>query len=134
VATGAPARLSAAEGRRFALTVGGALLVLGAAAWWRGHPRLAVVIGGAGALLALAGLTAPAHLGPVYRGWMRAAERMSRVTTPVLLGLVYFLVLTPAGIIMRIVGRNPLAAPRAGSSAWVERPAGARRSDLERQF
>ena len=32
----------------------------------------------------------------------------SRVTTPVLLGLVYYMVFTPVGLARRLVGRNPL--------------------------
>ena len=55
------------------------------------------------------GLAAPMTLRPVYRAWMRFALLLSRVTTPLVLGIVYFLVLTPAALIMRLMGKDPMA-------------------------
>ena len=106
MATRVPARLTAAEGRRFGLTVGGAFLVFAAVAYWRGHPTTTVVLGGLGAILGLAGLVIPTHLGPVERGWMRLAHLISKVTTPVVMGVMYLLVLTPVGVLRRRVGGN----------------------------
>jgi saxitoxin biosynthesis operon SxtJ-like protein len=131
-----PAGLSPAEGRRFGLTLGGAFLALGALAWWRGAGGVAVVAAlGVSPALLLAGLLIPQRLGPLYRGWMRFAELLSRITTPVFLGVIYFLVLTPAGLIRRLAGRSAVARPRTAKSFWVARPAGAReRADMERRF
>jgi hypothetical protein len=124
-----PARLSPAEGRKFALTVGAAFLVLAGLSWWRGHVRPPLVLGSLGLTLSLAGLLVPGRLGPVYRFWMGLARVLSRVTTPIFMGIVYYLVLTPIGLALRAVGRNPLQ--RRGSG-WVRRDQV--RSDLERQF
>jgi Saxitoxin biosynthesis operon protein SxtJ len=130
-----PARLSAGEGRKFGLTVGGAFLALGALLWWRGRPDAVVfTVAGLGAVLALAALLVPTRLGPVFRAWMGLAEAMSKVTTPVLMAAVYFLVFTPVGLVRRLFGRDPLARPPRGASAWVVRGAGERRSDLRHQF
>lgn len=130
-----PARLSPAELRRFGLVVGGALAALGGVLWWRGHPVGAPVAGTLGVALLLAGLAIPARLGPAYRAWMGLAHLMSRVTTPVFLGIVYYGVMTPIGWLMRAFGRNPLVHPSADGGFWVSRGAGAgRRSDLTRQF
>lgn len=131
--TGVPARLSPAEGRKFAFTVGAAFLGLAALFWWRGHPFPMRAAGAIGALLVLAGLVIPGRLGPVHRAWMGLAHAISKVTTPVFMGLLYFMVLTPAGILRRTLGRNPLVRP-AGPSYWIARDAAHRRSDLERQF
>jgi len=131
--TGVPARLSPSEGRKFGLVVGTAFLVLAAVFWWRGHPLPMRAAGGIGVLLILAGLVIPGRLGPVHRAWMGLAHAISKVTTPIFMGLLYFLVLTPAGILRRTLGRNPLVRP-AGPSFWIERDAAHRRSDLERQF
>jgi hypothetical protein len=65
---------------------------------------------------------------------MRLALAMSAVTTPVFMGVVYFGVLTPLAVLMRLAGRRPIGVPRAPPTAWVERPASERRSDLRRQF
>ena len=138
-----PARLSpangqafsAAEGRRFGLTVGGAFLALAALFWWRDHPTRGAVAAALGGALVVAGLVIPARLGPVFRGWMRLGHAISRVTTPLILGIVYFLVIAPFGLVRRALGRNALTRPETGGGYWVDRtPIPGPRSDLTRQF
>jgi len=130
-----PARLSAAEGRRFGLTVGAALLVLAAISLWRHRSPQAVVFGALGAGLLVAGLTVPTRLGPLFRAWMGLAHAMSRVTTPLVMGFLYFVVLTPVGLLMRLFGRRPLERSRALASGWIERaPDTRQRADMARQF
>jgi hypothetical protein len=60
------------------------------------------------AVLAAMGLLTPRWLRPLYYGWMHAALWLSRFTTPVILGVAFFLVVTPIGLIMRAVGRDPM--------------------------
>ncbi len=48
------------------------------------------------------------------------------------MGVVYFLVLTPSGLLMRVFRRNPLKHQRAETGYWVTKEA--RRSNLQRQF
>ena len=129
-----PARLTAAQGRKFAFTVGIAMLVLAGVVYWRGKPTVSSVLGGIGALLMLAGLVAPTRLGPVERAWFGLAHAISKVTTPIIMGILYFVVLTPVGLLMRLTGRKPLVHGTPSGSAWVQRPEHARRGDLERQF
>jgi hypothetical protein len=127
--------LTAGEGRRFGLTVGGAFLVLAAIGWWRGGGIMTVVFAGLGALLAIAGLVIPTHLGPVERAWMGLAHAISKVTTPIVMGVMYLVVLTPIGVIRRALGGNPLVHENHDGSFWKARPEGKRRSSsLERQF
>lgn len=134
VATGIPARLTPAEGRRFGLTVGAAFLVLAGLMWWRGRMPGLITFATLGSLLVLAGLAVPGRLGPVYRGWMGLAGLMSKVTTPIFMGIVYLLVLTPLGFVLRLTGRYPLGRPDPTKSVWVVREPGQRRGDLQRQF
>ncbi|MDA0823858.1 MAG: SxtJ family membrane protein [Proteobacteria bacterium] len=61
-----------------------------------------------GASLAIWGLAAPTTLGPVYRAWMRLGLLISKITTPVVLGVVFFLVIFPTGFVMRLFGRDPM--------------------------
>jgi hypothetical protein len=126
--------LTAAQGRRFGLTVGGAFLVFAAIAWWRGHPIATVVLATPGGLLAAAGLLIPTHLGPVERGWMKLAHLISKVTTPIVMGVMYLLVLTPVGLLRRLFGGNPMVHQLSGASYWKPRPAGRRAGDITRQF
>lgn len=133
MARAVPARLTAAEGRRFAFTVGGALLVIAALLVWRGRRLGPVIVGSVGVVLMLAGVVVPTRLGPVERGWYALAAAISKVTTPIVMGVLYFVVLTPFAVVSRLFGHRPLQRP-AGASAWVRRAADARRGDLERQF
>jgi hypothetical protein len=125
---------SAAEGRKFGLTLGAAFVLLGGLLWWREHTVAALASAALAAVLAAAGLVIPTRLEPVERAWMRLAHLLSRVTTPVFMGIVYFLVITPTGMVRRSLGRSALRRSRAASSYWVPRDPAARRSDLEHQF
>jgi hypothetical protein len=138
LAAGISARLSStlspAEGRRFGLTVGVAFLALGAVSRWRGHDVLPIVAATLGGALVLAGLVVPGRLGPVYVAWMRLALAISKVTTPVLLGFIYFIGFTPLGLLRRALGKNALVHPARGEGYWTPRPPAEQRSDLQRQF
>jgi hypothetical protein len=116
------------------LLVGGAFLLIAGFTFWR-HRPLAVfgTFGGLGTALVLTGLGAPAALARIYTAWMGFAVLLSKITTPIFMGVVYFVVLAPIGLLMRVFGRSPLRS-RAGNSAWVTRAPDARRSALERQF
>jgi hypothetical protein len=128
------ARLTTAEGRKFGLVVGGAFLLLGALLWWRAHTEAALIAAVLGAALVLGGLALPAHLGPIYRAWMGLALALSKVTTPLFMGFIYFLVLTPSGLIARFLGHRPLVRSRHTGSYWLSRPAETRRGEMDHQF
>jgi Saxitoxin biosynthesis operon protein SxtJ len=128
------ARLTTAEGRKFGLVVGGAFLLLGALLWWRAHTEAALIAAVLGAGLILGGLALPAHMGPLYRAWMALALAISKVTTPLFMGIIYFLVLTPTGLIARSLGHRPLVRSRRTGSYWVSRAEGSRRGEMDHQF
>ena len=132
--TGVPTRLTAAEGRKFGITVGIAFLVLGTLIYfWRHKETAGAVLGGLGAVLVVAALVVPSHLGPVKRAWMGLAHAISKVTTPVFMGIVFFVVMTPIGLLMRLFGRRPLVHRERSGGFWAA-PASGGRSDIERQF
>ena len=133
MATGIPTRLTPAEGRKFGLTVGVAFLVLTALVWWRGHMGAVYLFGSLGVFLVFAGLVIPARLGPVNRAWMGLAHLISRITTPIFMAVVYFVVLTPIGVLMRLFGRNPMKHEQAGDGFWQPRDH-ENRGGLKRQF
>ena len=121
------------DGRRFAFPVGSAFLVLAVLLWWRGHATPMWITASLGAILYVAGLAAPARLGPVYRGWMRLAHMISKVTTPLFMGVVYFVVFTPAGLLMRALGKRPIVHQPQSGSYW-RAPSRAEDKDMRRQF
>jgi thiol:disulfide interchange protein len=116
--------------RQFGVSVG--LVLLAVAAWflWRGRSPLVVgVPAGVGALLVLLGVAWPRALVHVNRGWMALAEALSWVSTRVLLGLLFYLVLSPLGAWRRWRGADPLdrRAPVGRQSFW--KPYSARQAD-----
>lgn len=133
MATRVSARLTAAEGRRFAFTVGGAFIALSALLAWRERVSPALVTASMGTLLLIAGLLAPSRLGPVHRAWNMLSLALSKLTTPIFMGVVYFVVVTPTGVIRRLLGYRFLPNSRA-QSFWTAREARESRTSLERQF
>jgi hypothetical protein len=133
VAHQVPARLSPREGRRFGLTVGGAFLLLAAISRWRGHDVAPTILAGVGGVLTLAGVVVPGLLGPVFRGWMAFGLALSRVTTPIFMGLLYFVVITSMGAVMRLFGRHPLRATDHNGSFWAKHESSSQQS-MTRQF
>lgn len=61
------------------------------------------------AVLGVWALLAPDTLKPVYRGWMRFGLLLNRITTPLILGIVFFLMFAPMALFMRLRGRDPMA-------------------------
>jgi len=135
MAAGVPARLSPGEARKFGFLVGGGFLVLAVVARLRHHPGAVVWLGAFGGLLVLTGGIRPAWLAPIYRAWMALGHAMSRVTTPILMGLIFFLVITPTGLVLRLLGKNPIPPGGLRRGRWVPRPHAADpRAAMERQF
>ena len=126
------ARLSVAEGRKFGLVVGAAFVALGAVIALKGNRNVGVGLGILGTTLAGAGVVIPTLLGPVQRGWMRLAHLISKVTTPIVMSAIYFLVLTPVGLVRRATGTNTVARTRKSETYWVTRTR--QSTSMERQF
>ncbi len=125
------------RGRRFAFTLAAAFALIAAIVLWRGRDTPALVIGSISAALLVAGAAVPARLGPVERAWMGFAAAISRVTTPIFMGIMYFVVLTPAGWVRRTFGKNPIVHTGESGTYWATRPqrdAETSRRRMERQF
>jgi hypothetical protein len=133
LAASGPARLTTAEGRKFGLTLAAAFGVFALIAWWRGGEHAPYVLGTLAGLFLLGGVLLPTRLGPVQRAWMGMAHAISKVTTPIFMGVVYFVVLTPVGLVRRLFGANALRAAHGKTSGWVDRRDHPR-GDLSRQF
>jgi membrane-bound ClpP family serine protease len=96
--------------REFGLIVGSVLLLLGG--WWLFRGKFAFGRQAAvttGALLIVLGLLWPRALVLPNKAWMFLAAGLSFVTTRVILALVFFLVVTPIGVVKRLMGWDPLS-------------------------
>jgi hypothetical protein len=129
-------RLSNAELRKFGLTVGGAFAILGAISWWRGHelpPRVLWTLAG---LLIVPGALYPAILGPVQHAWMAFATVLGHINTRIILTVLFYLVMTPIGMILRLF-RDPLdrSLRDRRDTQWIKRESGPiEPGRYERQF
>jgi hypothetical protein len=92
------------ELRKFGLIVGGLFLVIGL--WplvWRGEGlRLWAV--GLGGLLVPLGLLVPAVLGPFFKLWMKVGHVLGWINTRIILGVLFYGLITPMGLVMRLFG------------------------------
>lgn len=114
--------------------MGAAFLGLALLLYLRGRGVGASGSAAIGVALVLAGLAVPGRLGPVYRGWMGLAHILSRITTPVFMGVVYFLVIAPIGTIMRLAGRQPMRVKSSGRGFWQRRDPATTDSGMDHQF
>ncbi|GIK33694.1 MAG: hypothetical protein BroJett010_02530 [Gammaproteobacteria bacterium] len=127
--------LDAGRLRQFGLTTGGILAALfGLVFPWllaRPVPRWPWVIA---AVLVIWALAAPASLRPVYRGWMRLGLLLGKVTTPLIMGVVFFLVVTPMGIARRLLGKDTLARSFDAAASYRLPSHRGKAKDLENPF
>jgi sulfite exporter TauE/SafE len=103
----------------------GFLALFGALAWFRfDHPRLAVGFWVAAVAVPVVGWIVPAFMRLVFLGMTYAAFPIGFVVSHVVLAIVYYLVLTPIGLIMRLFGYDPMRRrlERERPTYWVERP------------
>lgn len=90
----------------------------------------------AGALLTVA-LVRPRWLAPANRLWMRIGLLLHRITNPLIMGLVFFLAVTPTALIMRAAGKDPLRRKidRSAKTYWIHRePPGPPPDTMTNQF
>jgi hypothetical protein len=102
---------------------------------WRGSIQ-PIALGIALAFLAVS-LIAPAWLAPLNRLWLKFGELLHRITSPIILGIMFFGVITPVGWLMRLAGKDLLRMKfdRDAPSYWIRRePPGPDKTSLKRQF
>jgi len=82
------------------------------------------------------GLVAPSRLRLVYVGWMMAVFPIGWVVSHAVLVVIYYLVLTPIGLILRMRGHDPLGGvfDPGAATYWNDRPPARRAKDYFRQF
>ncbi len=104
----------------FGVTIALALVLIGAVKGHRMGETVTVdLLIAAGALFALACVVMPSVMSPLYRGWMRLAEGLGWINTRILLVVIFYLVVTPLGLLMRLFKRDPLDMARR-DSYWTE--------------
>lgn len=91
------------------------LMHLAGPRWW----ALALAAGFAGV-----GFVRPQILRPFNRGWLAFGRLLNKIVSPLVMGAIFFLVVTPVGLIARLRGKDVLSLrPRPEfASYWIRRP------------
>lgn len=104
------------------------LLFGGGPRWW------SVALAAAFAVVAV---VVPDALAPLNRAWTRFGLLLHKIISPIVLGFLYYVVVTPLGLLMRLLGKDPLRLrwePQS-STYWIERrPPGPQPETLTDQF
>ena len=89
------------------------------------------------ALFLVVAMARPSILGPLNRAWAKFGLLLGQVFNPLLLGVVFFLVVTPIAVIMRLWGKDSLHLKFKSDleSYWINRsPAGPKVGSMTKQF
>ena len=96
--------------------------------WWTAPISLGFLI---------VSFAAPQILSPLNRGWTKLGLLMHRVVNPLIMGMLFYVAITPMGLLLRLLGKDLLRLkldPKA-SSYWIERnPPGPSADSMRRQF
>jgi hypothetical protein len=112
-----------------------ALLATWAVLRWQAWPTASALLAVAIAGIAIEAVR-PGWMRALFLGWMWAAFPIGWLVSHLLMGAIYYLVITPIGLIMRAAGRDPLARrfePDA-ETYWTRRDPPAEASRYFRQF
>lgn len=122
--------------RGFGFVFTGFFTVMTLLAWWSASPLLPCWLTAAAVFL-VAALAAPRLLRPLNLIWFRFGLLLNAVISPIILCMVFYLVITPFGLLMRIFGARPLNLhfDRNAESYWMRRdPPGPPPVSMKNQF
>jgi len=91
--------------RKFGITVGIILLIIAGLLFWEGKESFQLFLT-VGVVLCVVGIAIPIILKPIYWIWMIFATILGWIMTRVILSLLFFIILTPIGLISRLFGKQ----------------------------
>jgi hypothetical protein len=130
------AAVEAASERSFGLTFAAVFLVVAVWPLWSGGGARAWALAAALGCAGLA-LLRPAALRPLNRAWARLGLLLHRMVSPVVMAFLFYGVVTPTALLMRLFGKNPLRLgfERESRSYWIARePPGPEPETMRHQF
>jgi hypothetical protein len=76
----------------------------------------------AGSACGLLAFTNPLILRPLNKAWFYLGKWLGKITSPIVMGIIFFGILTPVSVLTRLFGRDELRLKRrAISSYWIDR-------------
>lgn len=77
----------------------------------------------------------PHFLNPFNKAWMYFGFLLGRIVSPIILGILFFLLITPIALIMKIIGRDELELKAINfNSAWRKRGSNQASDSFKNQF
>jgi predicted membrane metal-binding protein len=128
--------VQAGSDRGFGLVFAGFFAIVSGLSWWRGHTGWHWTLPLA-ALFLLIALIYPRILNPLNQLWLKFGLLLYKVVNPIVLGLLFFLTITPIGLFMRAGGKDflRLKLDRGARSYWIDRtPPGPPPQSMRNQF
>ena len=125
--------------RSFGLLFSAVFALLAGYGWlFKGWSLLIVLVLVAVAVaFVLLGFVAPKVLRPLNWLWFQLGQLLGKIVSPVVLGAIFFLILTPVSLLIRLFGRDELRLKRKASqtSYWLDRaPPGPEPESFKNQF
>jgi Saxitoxin biosynthesis operon protein SxtJ len=125
------------ELRTFSLCLAAFLALVGWIVFHRtGSTEAASIVFGLGVLTAVCGLAWPLVMRPLFIGVMIANYPIAWVSTHVIVAFIFYCVVTPVGVIMRLTGRDPMERmfDRGAKTYWKPRRTNPDAARYFRQF
>ena len=101
------------------------VVFVGLAGWraWHGQAgTFTWALAAFGAVVGVVGLISPSAIKPIYTGWMIAAFPIGWTVSRVVLGMIFFVVLTPISWAFRLSGRDALRLRRRSPKTyWLDK-------------
>jgi Saxitoxin biosynthesis operon protein SxtJ len=122
--------------KKFGITMGIILAIIGFFLLWKKNNYFEYSFFLAAAFF-MAGLILPSTLKPVYKAWMALSVVMGFIMTRVIMVIIFYLIVTPMGLIAYITGKEflDMKIDKSAKSYWVVREKTQKvMSDYERQF
>lgn len=92
-------------------------------AYWKVNIFFALSLTLLTAVLVVMVFFCPSKFARLKLGWLWVGERLGAIVSPISLAVLYFVVLTPTGLVSRSLGRDPLRLRRRSCSTyWIPRP------------
>ena len=109
--------------RRFGFTFAAALAGLGVYGIIRHRNRtVCIVFIVSSIVFTLLTLIIPRALAPLNKAWFHLGEALGKIVSPIVLGIIFFVILAPVSIMTRLFGRDELRLKRrAINSYWIDR-------------
>ena len=75
-----------------------------------------------GVIFLILGLLNSKLLGPLNLAWVKFGEILGRIIAPIVMGFIYFIMITPIGLFMRLIGKDLLRTKfLKDNSYWIKR-------------